>query len=157
MKDPIVTTQPEAIEPETTEDEYPEQPYGKCSDCGKEVASRDELSEHLKETQPEVMLVGSKSHSVRIVNPTRAEKARNRVGDVVQAVLDDAMDEIESLLFLKEATREDIKKALVGHPDFADAWAEYIRERDAEEEWDEPEVAPGNQTLVEASTEDKPE
>lgn len=147
MKDTIVTTQPETIE-----DEYSEQPYAKCVDCDKEIANRDEMNEHFKETQPEVMLVGSKSHAIRVVNPTRAEKARNRIEDVVQGVLDDAMDEIESLLFRKEATREDIKEALAWHSDFADAWETYIRERDAEEEEDEPEVAPGNQTLVEAST-----
>lgn len=100
-------------------------PYGRCNDCGVEVADKDASSRHLSETFEAAKATGgSSSHSVRVLNDDREGRIKSEVRQAVSGAIDDAIEELWQLVDDGGATEEEISSALAHYSDFRDAWGE---------------------------------
>lgn len=102
-------------------------PYGKCNDCGIEVADKEESSDHLAETFAAAKAEGgSKSHSVSVLNADRVGRISNEVSRTVDAAIENAMDDLWRLVDSGDASEGEIEAGLAFHSEFRDAWREVV-------------------------------
>jgi len=105
-------------------DPIPGQPYGECTNCGISLATQEEGREHMSATRPEAGQ-GS-SHRIRITNQTREDRIRSAVAWVVDDAITESMEDLHRLVERDGATPEELTAALGAHPDFADAYDEWV-------------------------------
>lgn len=114
--------------PETTE------AYAKCVDCGIELADRDAITAHGRETMAPTGETGivARGHRVSIVNPTEAERRESRLRMHIADALDDLYDALYERVDRDEFTAEEISKAMWVF-DLRDGWDDYASENDDDE------------------------
>ncbi|KAB1658986.1 hypothetical protein [Pseudoclavibacter sp. CFCC 11306] len=103
-------------------DQKPGMDYARCKDCGVTVSTRREADEHMNATleQSETR----HSHTMFIQNPTRPERIRSRVSDLVGDTINDALEELCSLVRGGQISHEEATTAISEWPDFRTAWDE---------------------------------
>ena len=81
-------------------DPEPDKPHGVCNDCGAEMATEQDASDHMRETFEAAKAAGKvqRSHSVRVTNPGRQTRIRRRLGTIIDDAISNAMEEIDRLL-----------------------------------------------------------
>lgn len=108
-------------------DPDPSKPYGRCKTCGIELGTQGDARSHMDDT---MRASGGKSHSVWIANPNRATRIKWEASRIVDSAIDRALEEFDDLVQRGQLTNEEVAEALHMHPDFADAWEDYIDEGD---------------------------
>ncbi|WP_424462988.1 hypothetical protein [Pseudoclavibacter helvolus] len=98
--------------------------YSVCSTCGETFATEALSDEHLRLTGPRTNPGVSRSHSVSIRNPSRENRIRNRLDDIVDEAVREATGQFWDLVNADHVTAEEVTKALVFHDDFGDTWRE---------------------------------
>jgi hypothetical protein len=109
-------------------DPTPDEPYGKCMDCGAALTTEADSRAHMSSTFKQSTSQSSSSHRVRITNPSRPERIRREMARIVDDALYDAMEALDRLTGRAELTDNEVAEALRMWPDFADAWDEHVRE-----------------------------
>lgn len=116
-----------------------EKVYAKCQECGVDLADRDAVSAHGKETMAptptsEVFSTGvvARGHRVSIINPTETEKRASRVRRAVSDALETAYEEIFEGVERQEFTAAEVTANLWMF-DLHDGWANYVGENEDEE------------------------
>ena len=106
--------------------------YGLCTDCGTTMGTEDDAREHMSTTFEAAKAVGgSKGHGIRITNPGRGARIEREVSSRVDDAIQRAMEDIDNLVELGDASVDEILEALTWHSDFQDAWVEYNNEKEA--------------------------
>jgi hypothetical protein len=109
-----------------------DRPYGKCQDCDIDLADRDAVTAHGRETMAPTNESGiiARGHRVRIINPTEAEQrastVRMRLGDA----LDDACESLYERVERGEFTAAEVSEHLWMF-DLRDQWDDYVAEAEA--------------------------
>jgi hypothetical protein len=108
-----------------------EKPYGKCQDCGIDLADRDAVSAHGRETMAPTGEPGivARGHRVSIVNPTEGEMRASRVRIRVADALSEAVESIYESVERGEFTADEVSAELWAFP-LEDAWDDYVAEVD---------------------------
>lgn len=109
-------------------DPTPDVAYAICGTCDITLPTEADGNAHMDET---IQQHGGRSHQIRITNPTRERRIRRAVGSHVADAVDDACNEFERMVERGDVTAEEITEAIAFHPDFADAWDEYLSEIDS--------------------------
>jgi hypothetical protein len=106
-------------------DPKPGRIYGKCRDCGIEIATQELSRQHLDGTSSKH---GSRSHSVIVLNPSRQSQISSHIAwrlDVaINAAFEDLMRDVER----GDLTVEEISGEMYSYPDFSDGWDEFVEE-----------------------------
>jgi hypothetical protein len=103
--------------------------YAKCSTCDLELADREKVNAHCRETMEPTGEPGvtHRGHTVQIVNPTqeeqRAARARQAIADALDKACEELWDEVER----GRLTLGEIKAEMWAY-DFDDAWGRYVEE-----------------------------
>lgn len=108
------------------------QPYATCQDCGVDLADRDAVTAHGRETMAPTGEVGviARGHRVSIVNPTEAERRASRVRSEVGYLLDNLYDDLYERVERGDFTASDVTDNLWPF-DLRDGWDEYVSEAEA--------------------------
>jgi hypothetical protein len=126
----------------------PDEPYGYCDTCKEagtnlEFSDRDEMQAHMNETY-EASVPLHRSHSARVVNPTRMERIKRFLAqsadDAVDSALDEFIRDASRALMVEDATVAELTEAVkdVGADiDWREAWGNYVDENELTEEDDE--------------------
>lgn len=101
---------------------YSNSPYGRCLDCSLTIETREHSHQHLDESRNGL----SKSHRVRIGNPSREDRIRREAQVEIERALEDAMERLDG--FKPDASDDEIREALKLFPDFRGAWDEWVEE-----------------------------
>lgn len=103
-----------------------EKPYGKCQDCGVDLADRDAVSAHGRETMAPTGEPGivARGHRVSIVNPTDAERRAGRVRACIADALEDAYEDLYRYVERGEFTAADVTAEMWVF-DLRDGWDDY--------------------------------
>ena len=103
------------------------QPYAKCQDCGIDLADRDAVTAHGRDTMAPTNELGvvARGHRVSIVNPTDEERRVSRVrvalGDALDRACEELWDDVERGYF----TADEVKAEIWAF-DLDIAWDEYV-------------------------------
>ena len=109
-----------------------EKPYATCQDCGVDLADRDAVNVHGRDTMAPTGERGvtARGHRVSIVNPTdderRASKVRMRVSDALDSAVGDLYSDVER----GEFTAAEVGAQLWAF-DLSDSWDAYVAEAEA--------------------------
>lgn len=110
-------------------DPSPDADYGKCNDCGINLATEPDAKAHMRTTMEEAQSKGaSRSHRVSVLNPGREQRITTEVDCLVDDAIQDAMEQLDRLVDRGDASEAEITAALKWHSDFANSWEEYIQE-----------------------------
>lgn len=90
-------------------DPEPGKPYGTCTTCGIVIQTDEHCSDHLTATMP---VNGGGSHSVRITNPTRAERIESAIQDYADEAAAEFADNVSTLLDADNVTEEEVTEAM---------------------------------------------
>jgi hypothetical protein len=103
--------------------------YATCQDCGVDLADRDAMTAHFRDTSAPTGEPGvtARSHRVRVVNPTEAEQQARQVRLRVQDALDEAFDALYEWVQRGDFTAAEVTKEL-SYFDLPDGWDEYVAE-----------------------------
>lgn len=111
--------------------------YGYCQECdGLTFSTQAEAAAHMDATSPKG--VPGRSHSIRILAPSRESLIRSAVRSIIDGAISDAVDDLINLTESRrgeapDATESEITEALKWYGDeFSEAWAEYL-ESEADE------------------------
>lgn len=107
----------------------PKQPYATCNDCGVDLADRDGVSAHGRDTMTPTGESGivARGHRITIVSPTEAEQRASRARMVISDALDEAYEYMSDRIDRDEVTLTEIAENLWVF-DLADGWADYMEE-----------------------------
>lgn len=97
-------------------------PYARCQNCGDEFADRAAMEAHMEATH--AASPDGISHTIATVNPTPAERARNRVLSEFDDAIMKLTEDLDEAIERGDFTVADVRAAAHDFPDFADAWAE---------------------------------
>lgn len=106
-------------------------PYAACNDCGITLPTPEAAQAHAAETfKPAARTDGvlAESHGYRTLNPTPEERARWKVHGEVDDAIERCMERLDDLVRDGELTEAEVEDGLLGYPDFADAWVEWLQE-----------------------------
>lgn len=95
--------------------------YGTCRACDLALADEAAGKEHMKQT-----LTDRRSHSIRVLNPSRRARIANRIDLDLEDVVDQGLQEVARLVTDGHITAEEATEALASWPDFHDAWNDNI-------------------------------
>lgn len=106
-----------------------EKPYATCQDCGVDLADRDAVTAHGRDTMAPTGEPGivARGHRVSIVNPTEAEQRASRVRMSVTDALDSAYEDIYDRVERGEFTAAEVTENLWMF-DLRDGWDDYVAE-----------------------------
>lgn len=99
-------------------DPRPDEPYGKCENCGLTLETEDDSRAHMQETY----VSGLKSHRIAVKNPGRPSRVRSWVGGVISDAIDDAINNLRDEMSRGDVAAEEIGESLKWYSDFSDAW-----------------------------------
>lgn len=116
----------------TTGTETP-QLYAKCQDCGADLADRETVTAHGRDTLAPTGEPGlvARGHRVSIVNPTEAEVRVRRLRLRISDALDSAYEDLYDCVERGEFTAAEVRQSLWMF-DLADGWDEYAAGDDDE-------------------------
>ena len=115
--------------PSSVSDTECQKSYGKCQDCEIDLADRDAVNAHMRETRTPTGEPGviERSHRVRIVNPTEEERRASRVrmalADALDKFCEELWDDVERGYF----TADEVKAEMWAF-DIDTAWEDYVKE-----------------------------
>lgn len=107
--------------------------YAKCEDCGLDLADRDAVTAHGRDTMTPTGAtsgITASGHRVSIVNPTESEIQASRVRMKIQDALDSAYEDLYDSIERGEFTAEQVKAEMWVF-DVADGWDDYVAEAEA--------------------------
>lgn len=115
---------PDSKRPSVTLDE---KPYGKCQDCGIDLADRAAVSVHGRETLAPTSQPGvtARGHRVRIVNPTEEEQRARWISTRISDALDSAYEDLYESVERGKCTAAEIS-AEMWKFDLRDGWDDYV-------------------------------
>lgn len=88
-------------------DPEPGKPYGSCINCGAEIGTRDDMTAHFDATR-----TNGRTHSVRVTNPTRAERIESALQDYAEEAAAEFADNVTTLLDADDVTEEEVTEAM---------------------------------------------
>lgn len=95
-------------------------PYGRCVDCGIELATDADGIAHRAATMgPSGQ---GPSHSTRAENAPRAQRIQQMVDHTVYDAIEEALDKLRDEIDRGDVTADEVREALRWHSDFGDAW-----------------------------------
>lgn len=105
-------------------------PYGRGED-GEIFQSKEEADAYIKRTMAEALANGgSRSKSVTVNHATREDLIRRFVISEVEDALEDAMSELVRTVDSRDATAEEIRKALSYAIDLEEMFDEWLEDND---------------------------
>ncbi|UZF57678.1 hypothetical protein LH935_06750 [Gordonia polyisoprenivorans] len=91
-------------------------PYGKCKDCGIEIATEAVSLAHMKESR----------HAIWVINPSREHNIERYVSFEIETALEEAFEDLYRLVESGEATADEIEKALASSCYIDNEWRRYV-------------------------------
>jgi hypothetical protein len=107
-------------------DQDPAANYGMCTTCEIDIPTEQDGEAHMSETMK--VAKDKRSHSIRVLNPSREHRIESAVEDIIDAAISTAMEEIDDLVQDGSFTEEEATEALRYQGKFSDAWEEYLAE-----------------------------
>lgn len=111
----------------------PDEPYGKCKDCGEVQQIEADSRRHMHDTFEAAKKAGrSSGHAIKITNPSRKHRIEMRTGSIVGEHIDEAMRDLGRLVDDGDVTADEVRDSLWMFSDFREAWDEWFDEEDDE-------------------------
>ena len=89
-------------------DQIPDEPYGECLNCQMQLDQKSDADEHMRQTMPDK----GPSHRVRITNPTRDQRIRSAVGQIIDDALYQAGNQIKNMVDQGHLTLDEARSVL---------------------------------------------
>jgi hypothetical protein len=101
-------------------DQKPGEKFGTCLTCKIDLLTEEDSKNHVNETikaSPD-----HRSHSYVVLNPSREEKIKRAVSSIIDSAIQDALEDVDDLVYRNDATEEEITKALRFYDNFSEYW-----------------------------------